>query len=306
MAFEIIKKFKPDKIKNRNLDTGFLDKYYKNLQQLLIQKTNLTSKTDYFFCEDFAVGEHLLVLGNQTENHKKVFKNAGKGKDGFDKTKISMGTCFILDEKGKKILCIEANTTLAKGKKNDVMKALNKMRRAHMKQINDVRWLTSPLMANAQDPSVIEVVEEEQTSTGSNNSDQPVVINKGEIVQKAKNLKKGIQKLVKDVIPRFKKREATTNDAAFVKALRKAGLLFLTNLTQTEPGLDEKFSSHKEILENSLPQWKTLESRIHSQKTKKETTAAQKQSLKKVVDQMNVTRAEIKTILKRINLKKLN
>ncbi|BDS09356.1 hypothetical protein [Aureispira anguillae] len=311
MAFKITLKLKAEQIKNRSIDVSFLDKYYKGLQQLLIQNTNVETTTDYFFCENFMDGKDLLVMGDQTEGHKKVFKAAGKGNEGFDKSKISMGSCFILEEKDKKILCIQANNSLAKGKKAPILKALKKMQRSFMKQIHEVRWLNAPLMVDAQDPSKVEsatpaaAAAAAAESANDTTTAQAPQISTDEVVKKAKDIKRGLEKLVNDVIPRYKKRHATANDAAFVNALRKAGLIFLTNLTQTDAATSKKFASQKKILEKGIPKWKKLETAIHSQKTRNETSAAIKQSLHKVVKRMNETRSEIKEILKRVDLKTL-
>lgn len=310
MAFKITPKFKPELIKNRSLDTGLFSKYYKDLQDLLINKTGIETTTEYFFCQDFSNGEDLLIMGTQTENHKRVFKAAGKGKEGFDKNKVSMGSCFILNENGRKVLCIQANASLAKAKKAPVLKSLKKMQRAFMKQINEVRWLDAPLMQDAVDATKVEQVSNPERSTDSSSTaseaaEQAPQIPAREIEKKAKDLKKGVDKLNNDVIPRYKKRLATATDAAFVKALRKAGLIFLTNLTQTDGETRKKFSAQVKGLQKSIPQWKKLEAKIHSQKTRNEASAALKQSLKKVVERMNATRTEIKELLKRVDLKTL-
>jgi len=73
VAFKIIPKINPTEIQDRSLDIGFLGKYYKQLQQLLIQKTTAETPTDYFFCEEFSGGEDLLVMGDQTMAYQKVF-----------------------------------------------------------------------------------------------------------------------------------------------------------------------------------------------------------------------------------------
>ena len=156
-------------------------------------------------------------------------------------------------------------------------------------------------MVDSQDSSKVESVVDDAASAKAQTVQVPIE----EVVTKAKNLKRGIEKLVKDVMPRYKKRETTGNDAAFVKALRKTGHLFLAQLPLTDEKTRNRFSSQKKILESGLPQWKELEARIHSQKNKGESTAVLKASLLEVVEKMNTNRTEIKTILKRVNLKKL-
>lgn len=144
MAFKIIPKIKADDIKTKVLDAKILPKYYKGLQQSLIKKTSPELTTDYFFCQDFN-GEPLLVMGTATPAYKKVFREAGKGKDGFDKSLISGGKSFILKEDNKAILCLQPDPSLGKGKKIPTIKALTKLKRAFMKQITEIRWLDAPL-----------------------------------------------------------------------------------------------------------------------------------------------------------------
>ena len=96
MAFKISPKFKVGDIKSKSLDMAFVGKYYKAVQQTLIKRTSVEDPTDYFFCQDFTGGEPLLVFGTPTAGHKKFFKDAGKGKEGFDKSQISAGSCFVL------------------------------------------------------------------------------------------------------------------------------------------------------------------------------------------------------------------
>ena len=315
MTFQIKKVFKPDQIKSRNLDTKILGMYYKTLQQLLIEKTSVEQTTDYFFCEDYALDKHLFIAGMPTAGHKKVFKGAAKGEEGFDKSKVSIGSCFVLNEDGKNILCLYPNITLSKGKKKTVLTTLRKIQRSSWKQIKEVRWLMSPLVVDAQDESKVESAAGASepgttgtgtTKTGTAGAGETPKVSKEDVISKAKELKRGIKKLVKDVMPRYKKRETTENDAAFVKALRKAGHLFLAQLPLTDAKTREQFSSQKKTLESGLPQWKELESRIHSQTDKVASNAALKKSLLEVVEKMKASRSEIKTILKRVNLKTLS
>jgi hypothetical protein len=301
VAFELSKKFKADQIKSRNLDTQILVIHYKEIEQLLVDNTTVGKGTDFFFCKEYAADEYLLAIGTPSAAQKLVFAAAAKGKEGFEKTNIVIGSCFILDADRKKVLCFHPNKSLSKGKKKDFIPVLKKIQQRYWGQIHRVRWLTAPIMVDSQDPSKVETVTDEENPVGK----QPVQVSKEDVVGKAKNLKRGIDKLVKDVMPRYKKRETTSNDAAFVKALRKAGHLFLAQLPLTDEKTRNYFSSQKQTLESGLPQWKELETRIHSQKNKGEGTAALKESLLKVIEKMKTNRTEIKTILKRVNLKKL-
>jgi hypothetical protein len=301
VAFQILKKFKPDLIKSRNLDTSILSMYYKGVQQLLIGKTSVEQTTDYFFCENYEADKHLFVVGNPTAAQKKLFRAACKGEEGFDKKKVSIGSCFILEENNKKILCLYPDTTLSKGKKGAILKNLRIIQRASWKEIYKINWLTAPLIVDAQDSTKVESAVDNKEPI---KKVEPLVT-KEDLIAKAKDLKRGIKKLVKDVMPRYKKRETTDKDAAFVNALRKAGHLFLAQLPQTDEKTQNRFSSQKKTLESGLPQWKELETRIHSLKGKAESTVELKKSLLATVEKMKATRTEIKEILKRVDLKTL-
>lgn len=332
MAFNIILKFKADLIKSKTLEMSLLPKYYKGLQQNLLKKTSVETDTDYFFCEDYSEGMPLLIMGNQTPAHKKVFRDAGKGKEGFDKSQISVGKAFILKEEDKCILCILPNPTLGKGKKLPTVKALNKLRRMYMKQIHDVRWLDAPLVASAQSEGAVEStsdtdVQQEtsgnmdtstdtpnprstETGTGSGGGNpQPnenaAQVDRSDIVKRAKDLQRGIKKIKEDVMPRYKEEQTTPKDAEFINAMRKAGSLFLTKLTQTDSKTKNEFKSNKEFLDQALPQWKELENRLRNSKGKAEMRAALKEKLETTVKAMNEIRQQIKDILKRTDLKKL-
>ncbi len=317
MAFKIIQKIKPDQIQDKTLDTGFLKKYYKQLQQLLVKKTSPKNPTGYFFCHEFSGKEDLLIMGKQSPAYLKVFRAAGKGKDGFDKKKVSIGNCFILIENNKKILCLLPNPSLAKGKKMTVLKAMKKLRKSSMKQIADIRWLDAPLKMDAEEDSGEEAAQPQPKKQDSGDSkggggsaskdegNEPLV-SKDEIVKRTKELQKGIAKLKNDIVPRFKKKETTPRDAAFVKALRKAGNLLIGKLMQADPKVSAKFSSQKEQLKKGMPQWEKLETQILGQKTKAEATDSIKKELRGAVKRMNETRNQIKELLKKVNFKALS
>ncbi|MCH2023285.1 MAG: hypothetical protein MK207_12485 [Saprospiraceae bacterium] len=314
MAFKIVQKIKPAQIQDKTLDPAFLKKYYKQLQQLLIKKTDPENPTGYFFCVDFFGDDNLLIMGKQTPAYLKIFRAAGKGKDGFDKKKVSIGNCFILDENGKKILCLMPNPSLAKGKKQLILKSLKKLRKSSMKKIMDIRWLTAPLeiedeqeeetTANAASDNKKEKVQKSGTTASGEGTEY--LVTEDEIVKRTKELQKGIEKLKKDVLPRYKNKETSSNDADFVKALRKAGHLFISKLMMTDPNVSKKFSTQKKQLENGIPQWEKLEEKIKSQKTRSETSDSIKKELQGAVKRMNNTRNEIKELLKRVNLKGLS
>jgi hypothetical protein len=320
VAFKIIQKIKPDQIQDKTLDTAFLKKYYRQLQKMLVLKTSPDNPTGYFFCADYSEGEDLLIMGNQTPSYLKVFRAAGKGKDGFDKASVSIGNCFVLVEGTKKILCIMPNPSLAKGKKMLVLKALKKLRKSAMKQIAEIRWLKGPLVQEAEEqtsgtaqadqsaaPSAANATKNSNKGKAKPNdadANAPVV-EKAEIVQKIKELQKGINKLKKDILPRFKKKAATERDAAFVKALRKAGNLWLSKLLLADPKLMAKFSSQRQQLQKGIPQWEELENKILGQKDGLAAQESLRKELKATVKRMNETRAAIKTLLKKVNFKAL-
>lgn len=320
MAFKISPKFKVGDIKSKSLDTAFLGKYYKAVQQTLLKKTSVENTTEYFFCHEFSGGEPLLVFGSATANHKKTFREAGKGKDGFDKNHVSIGTCFVLTEDNKRILCLQPNPSLGKAKKAPSLKILNKMRRQSMKQFGEIRWLTEPLMV-AADGTVEEATDTEGTqaasrsagtstssdtgTTSGNDKKGGAMVPRANITKRAQELQRGIDKLKNDLMPRYKEQQTTPRDRAFVKALRKTALIFLTKLTQTDEKTKAEFASNKEYLDIALPQWKELEHRLGSQKSNKEAREGLKATLEKAVGAMNEIRKEVKTLLKRVNLKTL-
>lgn len=328
MAFKISPKFKVGDIKSKSLDTAFLGKYYKAVQQTLLKKTSVEQQTDYFFCQNFSDGEPLLVFGTATAAHKKTFKEAGKGNDGFDKNQVSIGTCFVLTEDNKRILCLQPNTSLGKAKKAPSLKILNKMRKQSMKQFEEIRWLDAPMMMGV-DGEVEEVNTEDNKDTvaGTSSSDQQptprsggssssstassedsntAMVPREDVVKRAQELQKGIDMLKNDLMPRYKEQQVTPRDGAFVKALRKAALIFLTKLSQTDEKTQSEFSSNKEYLDVALPQWKELESRLGNYKANKEMREELKATIEKAVESMNDMRKEIKELLKRVNLKTLS
>ncbi len=320
-----------------------VDKYYKAVQQPLLRKTSLEEPVDFFFCQDFGTGEPLLLFGTPTPAHKKVFREAGKGKNDFDKSQIAIGTCFVLKEDNDRILCLQPETSLGKAKQAPSMKILNKLRRASMKKFAEIRWLTAPMTETATDEegTAAETTGTETADNLSNeqsteNNTQETATNNGEtatgrtttgaatantggsstggtddapmvpredVVKRAQELQKGIDKLKDDLMPRYKEQQTTPRDGAFVKALTKAALIFLTKLTQTDAATKEEFSTNKEYLDVALPQWKELERRLSTRKANEETRDGLKAAIEEAVQKMNEMRKEVKTLLKRVDLK---
>jgi len=304
VAFKIIQKIKPKEVKSRDLDMSFIKKYLKQVQTKLIKNTKPEVTTDYYFCRNYDGDQDLLVIGKHAPAYKKIFKETAKGKHGFDKADISIGKCFALEENGKYVLCIYHNKSASKGKKGQILRALKKLQRKALKKFSEIRWLDKPMMSSATDEDDAEQVDDQQdTATGTADATQesePLVSGE-EVVTRMKQLKQGIDKLKKDVMQRFKKRETTPKDAAFVKALRKAGNIVLTKLMQTDEKTANKLADQQKQLEKALPQWKDLEGKIENQKSKEEIV----DELKGVVKELNEKRTKIKEILKRVNLKKL-
>ena len=219
---------------------------------------------------------------------------------------------------------------MGKGKKTPTLKALNKMRRQSLKQFSQVRWLDAPMIVNA-DGEVEEANETENgadagaatgntdsndqnattgTTTasstanqGSEESGDSAMVPRADIAKRAEELKRGIDKLQNDLMPRYREQQITPRDGAFVKALRKAGTLFLTKLTQTDDKTKSDFASNKEFLDRAMPQWQELERRIGSRKANEKNRDSLKATLENAVKNMNEMRNEIKDLLKRVNLK---
>ena len=328
MAFKIIQKLKPDAVKSKSIEMSLLPKYYKAFQQSLLKKTTVEAQTDFFFCIGYQDGQDLFIAGDLTPAYKKLVLEAAKSKHGFDKTNVCGGKTFILREEGKAVLCILANASMGKAKKLVVEKALNKLRKAYMKQIAAVRWLDAPLVASSDD-SGVESTESTETGGGQeapqdtpetpptsggsqtrstdkeSGTEAPRTVDRDDIVKRAQDLQRGIRKIKDDVIPRYKKQETTPRDAEFVNAMRKAGELFRTKLTQADKETKEEFKSNKEFLDKALPQWKDLEERLHNSKNRKEMRDSLKAKLETTVETMNEIRQQIKTLLEQVDFKNL-
>lgn len=305
MAFKIAQKIKPEQIQDRSLDMGFIAKYLKQMQQMLVKKTTPETPTDYFFCMNYTDGKNLLILGNHAPAYKKVFKELAKGKHGFDKGEISIGKCFTLRENGATILCIQHNGSMSKGKKGPILKEFKKLQRTTLKLFKEVRWMDGAVVSDTEDKGKVETVSDTAspssgttTSTGTGEESAPLVSGK-EVVTRIKQLQQGVDKLKKDVLPRFKKRQTSAKDAEFVKALRKAASIVLTKITQTDEKTANQLDSQKQQIEKALPQWKDLEAKIVNLKSRGDEVDA----IKGVIKEMNEKRAKIKEILKRVNLK---
>ncbi len=303
MAFKIIPKIKADKLQDRSLDIKMMDKYYKAVQKVIIQKTSPEVPTDYYWCNDYAEGDSVFVFGTHNPTFKKVFKETAKGQHGFEKTNISIGECFALKENEQLILCVRHNATQSKGKTAELLRAFKKLLRKQFKGFADVRLIEGALVADADGKGHTEV-EPEPTTTASSTTatggvDVPPVVSREEIEKRGKQLQEGIKKLKNDVVPRFKKNETGKQDAAFVQALRKAASVWLAKLAQADSDTASKASDQQEKLQRVLPQWQDLENRIANNKTKSDSRKARRATVK----EMNQKRKRIKQLLKKVDLK---
>jgi hypothetical protein len=298
MAFKIIPKIKVESIQDRSLDMGLMKKYYKQVQQPLIKKATPETPTDYFFCANFSGTDNLFVFGTQTTKYKTSFKAIGKGGDGFDKSGVSIGKCFVMEEDDKKILCIQHDSTKSKGKKELIMKSFRKMLRTSLKQFKEVRWMDKGAITAATGGGKVEVAGGGSTAGGGAEQAAPVV-SKDEIEKRGKQLEQGIKKLKDDIIPRFKKKETDPKDADFLKALRKAASVWLAKLAQTDSKTAEKAASQQKQLEGALPKWKKLEARL----AKSKTNGGGRKEIRDAIKLMNEKRAKIKALLKKVDLK---
>ncbi len=212
-----------------------------------------------------------------------------------------------------------------------------------MKQIDDVRWLDVPLTSTSTEEDTDKettTTDNSQTDTNttttrgttssddggnqestgteqpqsrgggtttdrSESSDKAPIVERDDIVKRAKDLQRGIRKIKDDVMPRYKKQETTPKDGDFVNAMYKAGLLFKSKLTQSDKDTKAEFKSNIEFLDKALPQWKELEERLRNSKDRAEMRAVLKEQLETTVKAMNEIRQQVKDILKRTNLKKL-
>ena len=307
MAIKITKRIKPEDIRDKSVDLPLLKKYYKMVQQQVIKKTTPDNKTDYFMCLDFVEGEPILIIGTHAPAYKRIFREAAKGKHGFLKTNVSIGSCYFYEEEGKKLLCIEHNASLSKGKPNLIQKALKKMQRRMLKGFTEVRWMTkgettgAPL--NENDTSA-----EKETNTSSDSGASSAgqaassfTVSTDELITRFNQLQQGVNKFKNDVIPKYKKGLATPKDGKFIEALIKAGQVIVTKYTQVDPKESSSFGSQIDKLKEAIEKWSDIHQRIIEGKKPLDVS----DDIKQVIQSMNQKRNRIKELLKEVNLSSL-
>ncbi len=307
MAFKIAQKIKAEHILNRDIDQKAIKTIHSTVQKNLLDKTSPEVPTDYYFCRDFSGGEHLFVFGTATPSHKKIYKETAKGKHGFAPKGVSSGSCFIIKEGDKSILCLRQNKAASSAGKGPTLNAFKKFIKKRMGLISGVRWVEGAIVTDAatgkatatDTDSTGKKDKAKESSSAEAKTEKPPEVTEAEINDRVNQLKEGLKKLKTDVIIRYKKGEASKQDAAFVQALRKAASTFLIKITQTDAKAAKQHTAFARKIKKQLPQWKDLETRLLNAKPKAEIKA----KLKGVVKEMGVKRNKIKDLLKRVNLK---
>ena len=293
LAFKITQKIKPFAIQDKSIDMAFVGKHLKGIQKTLITKTSPETPVDYYFCNAFSGADDLFVFGTQAPAYKKIFKETAKGKHGFEKEKVSIGKCYVINENQKNILCIQHNKAFSKGKKAIILRSFRKMLRSSLKQIKEVRWVENIIQEAEQNNTA----PQGNTSSDAGNSNM-ILISPKEIEARGKQLKTGINRL-KKVIKRYKEQRTKPDDAEFVSKLISAANVWISQLTQTDEKTAEALEQQRADLEKKLPQWKELEEKISNAKPREELRA----ELKQTIQELNIKRTRIKELLKKVNLK---
>ena len=311
MSIKITKRIKPEDIRDKTVELSLLKKYYKMVQQQVIKKTSPDAKTDYFMCMDFVDGEPILIIGTHSPAYKRIFREAAKGKHGFIKTNVSIGSCYFFEEEGKKLLCVEHNASLSKGKPNLIQKALKKMQRRMLKGFTEVRWMTKGDTLGEADTEQSETTDQDTSSgttetnesAGSATVDQSAAfaVSTDELITRFNQLQQGVNKFKNDVIPKYKKGLATPKDGKFIEALMKAGQVIITKYTQVDPKESNSFRSQIDKLKEAIEKWSEIHQRIIEGKKPMDVT----EDVKKVIQSMNDKRNRIKELLKEVNLSSL-
>ena len=125
MSIRLSPKITLEDFRQRSIESSFLKKYYKSLQDPIKKKASQEAPISYFLSLDFKDGLPILLVGKPTPAFKKDFLAAAKGQKGFAKKNVSVGKCFIKpNAKGKACLYLQH----AKGsiKKDPATKALKK------------------------------------------------------------------------------------------------------------------------------------------------------------------------------------
>ncbi len=345
MGFNILPKLKATEIKSKSLDLAFLGKYYKGIQATLSLKTSVEKPTEYFFHQDFLNGQPLLVFGKPTAGHKAVFKEFAKGSEKAlismgtcfvldeNNQKIlclqpnaSLGKAK--EQPALKVLNKLKRESLKKFAEIRWLKAPMMVGAdGNVEQVTEdgnqgtgntstgtTQGSTSTDDSTPQGNTSTSGTQEDNTATarsvgGSTQQESPTgktaVVSRAHISKRADELQRGIDKLNKDVMPRFKKQDTMPTDRDFITALRKTILIFLNKLGQADDATKSEFSSKKSYLDALLPQLKELETRLKDpQGTQKEREELQ-QKLQVEVNKMNGIHDEIRSILQRIDLKTL-
>lgn len=297
MSIKISPKIKVEDFKQKKLAVPFMKKYYKDLQGPLTKKVSPEQPADYFFDLDYNDGSPIILVGKHNAKFKPDFLAATKGLNGFTKTNVSIGKCFIKEnEKGQPCLFLQHIKGAAKKARTE--KLLRKFVLRHMPKVTDVQFLTQAVIENADDE--LENVQEE-TSTPKEE--------KQDIVKIIEDLADGYKKLEVDVKKwqgikeRYKKRQSTPKDAQELKELRKNSVAF-SQAYDKAPEHKEKrrFQKPIEQLNEKQSVWKKIEENIYKILKNKGQNTTDPQLIKKVVSRMNTRKIELQKLLQEVDL----
>ncbi|MCP4438761.1 MAG: hypothetical protein GY810_07435 [Aureispira sp.] len=304
MSIKISPKIKEEEFKQKKLDVKFLKKYYKALQRPLAKKVSPTEPADYFFDLDYKDGNPILLVGKHNAKFRPEFLAATKGLNGFTKTNVSVGKCFIKkNEKGQECLFLQHNKGAAKKAKTE--KAIRKYIVKHMPKIADVQFLTQALVEDVEDGGI----ETATTPTPKEEKGSTAKDAKEEVAKVIEQLATDYKKIETDVKKwlgikeRYNKRQSTPKDAQDLKNLRKSSAAFSQAFEKAlEHKEKNRFQKPVEQLKEKQNIWKKVEENIHKLLKKKGQKTTDPQQIKKVVSRMNTRRAELQKLLQEVDL----
>lgn len=303
MSIKISPKIKVEDFKQKKLAASFMKKYYKALQGPLTKKVSPEQPADYFFDLDYNEGNAIILVGKHNAKFKPDFLAATKGLNGFTKTNISVGKCFIKNnDKGKP--CLFLQHARGSAKKDRTEKLLKKYIIKHMPKIADVQFLTQAVVEN--NDGELENAKEETTKVATGTSPKE---DKQDIAKAIEGLADSYKKLEVDVKKwlgikdRYKKRQSTPKDAQELKKLRKDSVAF-SEAFDKAPEHKEKtrFQKPVEQLNEKQSIWKKIEENIHKILKNKGQKTTDPQQIQKVVSRMNTRKVELQKLLQEVDL----
>lgn len=302
MSIKISPKIKVEDFKQKKLEGSFMKKYYKELQGPLTKKVSPEQPVDYFFDLDYNDGTPIILVGKHNAKFKPDFLAATKGLNGFTKTNVSVGKCFIKENK-KGQPCLFLQHVKGAAKKARTEKLLRKFVLRHMPKVADVQFLTQAVVENAD--GELENVQENTTAPKENapkEEKQDVAKIIGDLADGYKKLETDVKKWL-GIKDRYKKRQSTPKDAQELNKLRKDSVAF-SQAYEKAPEHKEKrrFQKPVEQLNEKQAVWKKIEENIYKTLKNKGQNTTDPQQIKKVVSRMNTRKIELQKLLQEVDL----